>query len=307
MNLAENLWKIKNSLENRTYKVSGYNKFMIFDPKEREIQALSYYDRIVQHVLCDEVLTPFFDKRLIYDNCACRIGKGTHFALKRLSTFFQQHYKKYGANGYILKCDIRKYFPSIHHDVLKNRLQKIIPDKDILSLLFHIIDSFEHSPDRGLPMGNQTSQLFALYYLDPLDRFIKEKLKIKHYVRYMGDLVLLSDDKDYLKNCLKSMQSLVNNQLKLEFNNKTQIFPIKNGVDFLGFHFYLTDSGKIIKKLRRSSKIRFKNRLKKLQHEYKTGNTKLDDINMSLASYYGHLKHGHTYKLRASVFSKVKI
>ena len=299
MNLAENLWKIKNSLENRTYKVSGYNKFMIFDPKEREIQALSYYDRIVQHVLCDEVLTPFFDKRLIYDNCACRIGKGTHFALKRLSTFFQQHYKKYGANGYILKCDIRKYFPSIHHDVLKNRLQKIIPDKDILSLLFHIIDSFEHSPDRGLPMGNQTSQLFALYYLNPLDRFIKEKLKIKHYVRYMGDLVLLSDDKDYLKNCLKSMQSLV--------NNKTQIFPIKNGVDFLGFHFYLTDSGKIIKKLRRSSKIRFKNRLKKLQHEYKTGNTKLDDINMSLASYYGHLKHGHTYKLRASVFSKVKI
>ena len=307
MNLAENLWKIKNSLENRTYKVSGYNKFMIFDPKEREIQALSYYDRIVQHVLCDEVLTPFFDKRLIYDNCVCRIGKGTHFALKRLSTFFQQHYKKYGANGYILKCDIRKYFPSIHHDVLKNRLQKIIPDKDILNLLFHIIDSFEHSPNRGLPMGNQTSQLFALYYLDQLDRFIKEKLQIKHYVRYMDDLVLLSDDKDYLKDCLKSMQSLVNNQLKLEFNDKTQIFPIKNGVDFLGFHFYLTDSGKVIKKLRRSSKIRFKNRLKQLQHEYKTGKVQLDDINMSLASYYGHLKHGHTYKLRASVFSKVKI
>ena len=106
MNLAENLWKIKNSLESHTYKVSGYNKFMIFDPKEREIQALSYYDRIIQHVLCDEVLTPFFDKRLIYDNCACRIGKGTHFALKRLTQFFQQHYKKYGANGYILKCDI---------------------------------------------------------------------------------------------------------------------------------------------------------------------------------------------------------
>ena len=306
MNLAENLWKIKNSLESHTYKVSGYNKFMIFDPKEREIQALSYYDRIIQHVLCDEVLTPFFDKRLIYDNCACRIGKGTHFALKRLTQFFQQHYKKYGANGYILKCDIRKYFPSIHHEVLKNRLQKIIPDKNILNLLFHIIDSFEHSPNRGLPMGNQTSQLFALYYLDPLDRFIKEKLRIKHYVRYMDDLVLLSNDKEYLKDCLKNMQSLVNNQLKLEFNNKTQIFPIKNGVDFLGFHFYLTDSGKIIKKLRRSSKIRFKNRLKKLQHEYKTGKTQLDDINMSLASYYGHLKHGNTYKLRTSVFSKTK-
>lgn len=305
MNLSENLWKIKNSLENHTYKVSGYNKFMIFDPKEREIQALSYYDRIVQHALCDEVLTPFFDKRLIYDNAACRIGKGTHFALKRLTLFLQQHYKKYGANGYILKCDIRKYFPSIHHNVLKNQLQKIIPDKDILNLLFHIIDSFEHSPNRGLPMGNQTSQLFALFYLDPLDRFIKEKLRIKYYVRYMDDLVLLSQDKEYLSDCLKIMQKIVNNDLLLEFNEKTQIFPLKNGVDFLGFHFYLTDSGKVVKKLRRSSKVRFKNRMKKLQKDYKTGKIQLENIKMSLASYKGHLKHGHTYKLRSDVFSKI--
>ena len=128
-----------------------------------------------------------------------------------MSTFFQQHYKKYGANGYILKCDIRKYFPSIHHDVLKNRLQKIIPDKDILNLLFHIIDSYQYSPNHGLPMGNQTSQLFALYYLDQLDRFIKEKLQIKHYVRYMDDLVLLSYDKDYLKKSINSVPSLLKN------------------------------------------------------------------------------------------------
>ena len=120
-------------------------------------------------------------------------------------------------------------------------MQKIIPDKDILKLLFHIIDSYQHSPNLGLPMGNQTSQLFALYYLDPLDQFIKEKLRIKHYVRYMDDLVLLADDKEYLRDCLKSMQSLVNNQLKLEFNNKTQIFPIQICVDFLWFHFYLSD------------------------------------------------------------------
>ena len=102
------------------------------------------------------------------------------------------------------------------------------------------------------------------------------------------------------------MQVIVNNHLKLEFNDKTQIFPIRNGVDFLGFHFYLTDSGKVIKKLRRSSKVRFKNRLKKLQHEYKTGKAQLDDINRSLTSYHGHLKQGHTYKLRTHVFSKIK-
>jgi len=191
--------------------------------------------------------------------------------------------------------------------VLKNRLTQVIPDKYILNLLFHIIDSYQYSPNRGLPMGNQTSQLFALYYLDPLGRFIKEKLQIKHYVRYMDDLVLLSDDKERLAECLKITKTIANNHLKLEFNDKTQIFPIRNGVDFLGFHFYLTDSGKVIKKLRRSSKVRFKNRLKQLQHEYKTGKVQLDDINMSLASYCGHLKHDHTYKLRDSVFSKFKI
>lgn len=154
-------------------------------------------------------------------------------------------------------------------------------------------------------MGNQTSQLFALYYLDPLDRFVKENLRIKHYVRYMDDLVMLSDDKEHLKDCLKNMENLVNNQLKLDFNEKTQIFPIKNGVDFLGFHFYLTDSGKIVKKLRRSSKVRFKNRLKQLQHDYKNGKIQFENIKMSLASYHGHLKHGHTYKLRSSILPKI--
>ena len=152
MNLAQNLWNIKNSLENHSYKISGYNKFMIFDPKEREIQVLSYYDRIVQHVLCDEVLSPFFERKLIYDNAACRTGKGTHFALNRLTKFFRQHYKLFGDSGYILKCDIRKYFPSIHHKVLREMLTKIIPDKKIMDLLLHIIDSFEYSPNRGLHM-----------------------------------------------------------------------------------------------------------------------------------------------------------
>ena len=302
-NLSHNLWKIKMSLENHSYKIGKYNKFMIHDPKDREIQALSYSDRVVQHALCDEVLTPFFDKRLIYDNCACRIGKGTHFGLNRLSKFMHEHFKMYGSEGYILKCDIRKYFPSISHEVLKNRIKMIIPDKNILNLLIHIIDSYEHLPDCGLPMGNQTSQLFALLYLDPVDRLVKEKLKIKHYIRYMDDMVLLSHDKLILKNCLEKMQYLVENDLQLSFNNKTQIFPIQNGVDFLGFHFYLTSTGKVIRKLRSSSKKRFKRRLQKLQKDYSCGKIEIKDINSSLASYSGHLSHGHTYKLKQKIFS----
>lgn len=304
MNLSDNLCRIKEDLEKHQYEIGGYKRFNIYEPKEREIQALSYYDRILQHTLCDNVLSPFFDKRLIYDNCACRKGKGTHFALKRFSKFLHEHYKKYGSNGYILKCDITKYFQNIPHDVLKNKLIKVIPDKDILDLLMKIINSFEYSENRGLPMGNQTSQLFALFYLDQLDRFVKEKLQIKHYIRYMDDMVLIHPSKEYLKKCLNGMNDLVENELKLSFNSKTQIFPLRNGIDFLGFHFYLTDTGKIIKKLRRSSKVRYKNRMKKLKKDFESGKTDLSSIKMTIASYNGHLKYGHTYKLKKNVMSK---
>lgn len=217
----------------------------------------------------------------------------------------KQHYKNYGANGYVLKCDIKKYFSSIHHEVLKNRLKKTIPDENILNLLFNIIDSYEYSPGRGLPIGNQTSQIFALFYLDSIDRFIKENLQIKHYIRYMDDMVLLSNDKSYLKHSLNELTALVENKLNLNFNNKTQVFPIQNGVDFLGFHFYLTSTGKIIRKLRSSSKIRMKKKLKKLQTDYSKGKIEIENINMVLASYSSHLKHGHTYKLKKKLFSNL--
>lgn len=305
-NLGENLWKLKNSLENSTYKIGEYNKFPIYEPKKREVQALPYYDRIVQHVLCDEILTPFFDKRFIYDNCACRIGKGTHFAIKRFTKFLSEHYKKFGTNGYILKCDIKKYFPSINHDVLKNLLRKSIPEDKILNFLFKIIDSYEDLPNQGLPMGNQTSQIFALLYLDSADRFVKETLRVKHYIRYMDDMILISHDKVFLKNSLKKLKNLVENDLKIKFNQKTQIFPLKNGVDFLGFHFYLTETGKVIRKLRTSVKKKFKKRLLLLQKDYFNNKIEIDNINMTIASYKGHLKYGHTHNLRKKIFSGIK-
>ncbi len=297
-NLSQNLWTIKTSLENESYKIAGYNKFLIFEPKEREIQALSYYDRIVQHVLCKHVLRPTMDKKLIYDNSACRIGKGTHFAINRLSKFFHLYYKTYSSSGYILKCDIHKYFPSINHTILKQKISGIFDDKKILSLLFYIIDSFENTPDFGLPMGNQSSQLFALYYLDEIDRIIKEKFKFKFYTRYMDDMIILHPDKLYLKECLNYISYVLENKLKLKLNDKTQIFPIQNGVDFLGFHFYLASNGKIIRKLRNTTKTRFKKRLKALSYLYSNNKISLEKINQSLASYKGHLCHGHTYKLR---------
>lgn len=303
MNLSENLWRLHDELEKGTYRPAPYYRFTIHDPKTREIQALAFADRVVQRSLCDNVLKPWMERRLIYDCAACRQGKGTHFAMDRLSQFMGEFYRKHGTDGYILKCDVRRYFDSIDHEVLKYRLRRF-PDGRARNFLYMIIDSYNPDAGEGLPMGNQSSQWFALYYLDGIDRIIKEKYRIKWYTRYMDDLVLLDHDKVKLEQCLDELRTYAAKKLKLEFNRKTQIVPISQGVDYLGWHFYLTDTGKVIRKLRTSNKRRFKRRLKSFRKGYAAGLVNIDEISRSLASYNGHLKHGHTWKLRKSIYGK---
>ena len=217
----------------------------------------------------------------------------------------REHYRKHGTKGYILKYDIRHYFDSIDHEILKGML-KNIPDRNVLGLLYHIIRSHEEGVDpetgrkRGLPLGNQTSQWFALYYLDPMDRLVKEKMRIRHYIRYMDDGVLIHESKEYLNEVLARMREKAK-ELHLEFNQKTQIVPISEGVDFLGFRFYLTDTGKVIRRLRTSNKRRWKRRLKKYKEEYRVRAKSYDEIKRSIASYNGHLAHGHSWKLKKKV------
>ena len=173
-----------------------------------------------------------------------------------------------------------------------------------MSLLYQIIDSYEKTPGKGLPLGNQTSQWFAIYYLDGFDRFVKEKLRIKYYTRYMDDCVLLHSDKEYLRQCLQEMQEYAEQELKLSFNQKTEIFPIKNGVDYLGWHFYLSDTGKVIRKVKQSMKYKYKRKLKYFRKAYQEGNIELGEIKQTLSSYGAHLSHGHTYKLQKEVLSE---
>lgn len=300
MNLGENLTKLSNDIKNGDYEMRDYYSFAIYDPKYRIIHALHYRDRVVQHCLCDEVLAPTLDKKLIYDNAACRIGKGTHFAIGRVSKFLHDFYNKHGTNGYFLKCDIRKFFDNIDHGVLKQKLAKVIEDEEALKLLYRITDSFEVTPGKGLPLGNQTSQWFAIYYLDTLDRLIKEKLHIKYYSRYMDDCVLIHEDKEYLRYCLERMKQCAN-ELKIDFNEKTEIFPLKNGVDYLGWHIYLTDTGKVIRKVKQQTKYKFKRKLKRFRSAYADGDVELKEINQVLSSYHAHLTYGHTYKLQNKI------
>ena len=157
----------------------------------------SYKDKVVQHSLCDNVLEPILTRSFITDNYASQVGKGTHYGLDRLREFLRRFYRKNGIDGWILKADISKYFYSIRHDVLKSLIRKKITDPDVLWLVEMIIDSTEGNV--GIPIGNQSSQLFALLYLNNLDHFIKEKLGIKYYGRYMDDFFLIHEDKAYLQ------------------------------------------------------------------------------------------------------------
>lgn len=305
MNLAFNMTKLSDMIRNKTYKIGGYYVFQIFDPKQRTIHALNYCDRVVQHCICDEVLMPLIDKKLIYDNAACRQGKGTHFALNRVTHFLREHYKQYGDEGYFLKCDIRKFFDSIDHEILKFKLREIIDDEDLLWLLFEIVDSYEASPGKGLPLGNQTSQWFAVYYLDDFDRLIKNDLKIRYYSRYMDDCVMIHPDKEYLVSCRKKLTEYLRENHKLEFNEKTQTAPIRQGVQYLGFHFYLTETGKVIRKIRQATKYKYKRKLKSMRKQFREGKIGMEEINRITNSYNAHLKYGHTYHLRRHIMSKL--
>ena len=305
MRMCENIERLKYHLRAGTYKVGKYREFTIYDPKKRNIQALSYIDRIVQHSLCDNILGPYLDKRLIYDNAACRIGNGTHFAMDRLTKFMREYYKKYGSEGYILKCDIRKYFDSIYHPVLKDKISKMKLPEDIKALLYMIVDSYECTPERGLPMGNQTSQWFALYYLDGLDRQVKEQLGVKYYTRYMDDIIILHPDKESIKKILVAMTEYVEGELKLEFNEKTQIHHIRQGVQYLGFRFYLTENGKVIRLLRAQNKRKLRKRITKFGKMISNDQIDYTNLHNSLVSTRGHLLHGNTYNLRTRYFTEL--
>lgn len=293
----DNIAKLREELVNKTYKMQKYNTFLVHEPKERVVMASSFRDRIVQHSLCDNVFQKRILPHFIYDNYASQKGKGTHFGLRRLHKFMHQYYCNHGSEGWILKGDISKYFYSIDHDILKRQVQKLIQDKDILNLCNLIIDSTE---GKGLPIGNQTSQAFALLYLNDLDHLIKDKMGIKYYGRYMDDFYIIMPEKEKLKKILGIVKQEVE-KLGLSLNPKTQIFPLKNGIDFLGFHSYLTDSGKIVKKIRRRSKNNAKRRLRKLLLMRKNGKTSKEKVLKSYNCWMNHAKHGNTYHLRKNI------
>lgn len=290
-------------LKDKTYQVSRYNEFKVYEPKERIIQTTSFKDKVVQHCLCDNVLLPKLQELFIYDNCAGQKGKGTLFGLDRLSEQMQEFYREYGFNGYILKCDIRKFFYNISHEQLKDMVEYHFNyDKDICWLVNLFIDSTQ---GKGIPLGNQINQGLALLYLDGLDKLIKVELGIRYYGRYMDDFYLIHPSKEHLKYCLFVLTEYLQT-LDLTLNGKTQIFPFKNGVSYLGFHTYISENGKVIRKVANQNKRNAQRKYLKMAKLVVSGELSVDKFNASFNAWKNHISHGNCYKLTIQTESKLK-
>jgi len=307
VNLEWELFRLQDELQTRTYHPGNYRTFQIYDPKERMISAAPFRDRVIHHALCN-VIEPIFEPTLIADTYANRKGKGTHAGIRRC----QQYTRRF---DYVLKADIKKYFPSIDHLILKKNIARKIKCPDTTWLIHLIIDNSnpqEAVPDyfpgdnlfypidrrKGLPMGNLTSQFFANLYLSPFDHFVKETLGIKGYVRFVDDFVLFHQDKRQLHHIKTVCQNFLQTHLRLHLHpKKTNIFPTKNGVRFLGQFIFPTH-----RRLTRENVQRFKKRLNKRLELYLDGHISPETFELQLNSWLGHARQADTWRLRNATY-----
>ena len=320
-----NLWKLHEELLGMGYKPSPYSTFHVNDYKERRIMAPHFRDHVVHHAIYN-YLEPIYDRCFIHDSFACRKGKGTHRAFLRLRKFMN----KYRPDDYFMKCDITKYFYSIDQQKLMEIIGRKIRDERLLWLIGKIVRSHgeeplpHHIPNpenkeqrKGIPIGNLTSQLFANIYMNELDQFIKHRLKVRHYIRYVDDFVILAKNKDvaerrslsdicrsdpvapphYLHEIWQKIRNFLHDELFLRLEQrKTQINKISFGVDFAGYVAF-----KRYARVRSRNYRRFRHRLNERIDKYHRGHISFESLNSSFTSYLGHLSHTNSNRIREKI------
>lgn len=302
--LEDNLFKLQQDLANKTYKHSEYTSFNIQDPKLRHIHKAIVKDRIVHHLLFN-CLNSVFERTFISDSYSCRKKKGTHKAIERLKIFSRKIEQTHGS-CFVLKCDIKKFFASVDHKILFDIITKKVKDLNILRLVKEVIDSFKsefstNKNSKGAPIGNLTSQLFANIYLNELDQFIKQKLKVKYYIRYTDDFVVLHQDKDYILKIKTKIENFLKKKLKLSLHpDKVSIRKYGQGIDFLG---YVTLPK--VRVLRTKTKKRIIRKLKQRVKQFKNNEIKEETLLQSINSYLGVLSHADTHELKQKLFHQI--
>lgn len=319
LQLEDNLFQLYRDLKNHTYKHGEYHSFFITDPKLREIHKATVRDRVLHHAIF-RVLCPLFEPTFISNSFSCQDDKGNHKGVECLSKIVRKVSKNYTRQCFVMKCDIRKFFNSIDHQILLSIIKRRIKDDNFYWLIEEIVGSFgheiesgsqldlfglqsefpkihkQHSADinkRGIPIGNLTSQLFANVYMNEFDQFIKHKLRIKYYCRYTDDFVIVSDDWDYLTNLLPTIRTFLENQLRINLHpNKISTRKIHQGIDFLGYlvlpHYQL---------LRTKTKKRIFKKLEAKVCDHKAGKVDIFTLNQSLNSFLGVLSHANSHRL----------
>lgn len=308
LNLEPELVLLQRELEDGNYQPGGYRTFQVHEPKPRFISAAPFRDRVVHHALT-RVLEPIFERRFVMNSFACRKGKGTHQALKM------------AAEGccrfpYVLKCDVRKYFPSIDHAILKGMLARVVKCPRTLDLAARIIDgsnaqeaaSFYFPGDdlftpyerrRGLPLGNQTSQFFANVYLNPMDHFVLRELRPGLYVRYVDDFLLFGDDKRKLGDMRACLEDFLS-PLRLRIHaRKSRVYRAQDGVTFLGWRVFPERL-----RLVRSNVVHWRRRLKAMSEAYRARKMQLSEVTTRVRAWIAHAEHGNTWKLRTQLLGQ---
>ena len=279
------------SLLNENYKTSEYTTYKIYEPKERIIFRLPYYpDRITHHAIMN-VMEPIWTKIFTRDTYSCIKGRGIHALVKKLQSDLR---KDPNGTMYCAKMDIRKFYPSINHEILKSIVKKKIKDKSLLKLLFEIIDSAD-----GVPIGNYLSQFFANLYMAYFDHWVKEELKVRYYYRYADDIVLLSDDKNQLRNWVLAIKVYLTNVLELKLKDNYQIYPVESrGIDFVGYVCYHDHT-----LLRKSIKLK----LLGLVKAYSNNLISKQKLQLKMASYFGWLKYCDSKNLLKKIYQETNI
>ncbi|MBI5304349.1 MAG: RNA-dependent DNA polymerase [Chloroflexi bacterium] len=311
--LEDNLLALQRELRDQTYQPGAYTSFYIHEPKRRLISAAPFRDRVVHHALC-QLIEPVFERSFIFDSYANRKKKGTHRALDRAQEFARRY-------RYVLQCDLRQFFPSIDHAILRATLARKINDAQVLWLIDQILasgvgvlsdeyamtwflgdDLFAVNRARGLPIGNLTSQFWANCYLNPFDHFVKRELKCEGYVRYVDDFLLFADEKTNLWNWKNAIIKRLA-QLRVTLHENTaQARPVTTGMPFLGFTIYPTH-----RRLKRRNGIAFQRRLCERMREYAVGRISLDCLTASVLGWVNHARFGDTRGLRRAVLFAARV
>jgi len=307
--LEDNLFQLQAELQTQSYQPGSYHSFFIHDPKRRLISAAPFRDRVVHHALCN-LLEPVFDQSFIEDSYANRLGKGTHRARARCQQFSRRF-------PYVLSLDIRRFFPSLDHALLRQTVAQKINDEQVLWLIDAILksgkdvltDQYEmvYFPGddllsalrpRGLPIGNLTSQFWANVYLNPLDHFIKRRLRCKGYVRYVDDLLLFAED----KRTLWAWQEAVTEKLaalRLTAHPGTHPHPVSEGIPFLGFHIFSDQM-----RLKRRKGIAYRRKFRGLLRQYQTGEIELEQVSASVRGWVNYARFANTVGLRKALLTE---